>query len=115
MTTKMPPDREQQLFLGLVTDLVTQTWIAMGKIKSPVSDKIERSIPAASILIDMLDMLVVKTKGNLSEEEAIFINESLKQLKLNFVTEANKPDEPAGNGEEVSNDEEKNSQEENES
>ncbi len=115
MTTEMPPEREQQLFLGLVADLVTQTWIAMGKIKSPLSDEIERSIPAASMLIDMLDMLVTRTEGNLSEEEATFINDSIKQLKLNFVAEANKPDAPSGDGEEGSNDEEKNPQEENES
>lgn len=115
MTTEMPPIGDEQLFLGLVADLTTQTWVAMGKIKSPITDKIERNIPAAAMLIDMLDMLVTKTKGNLGEEEAAFIDDSLKQIKLNFVVEADKPNEPSDNGEDGSDEDKTKSQEENES
>lgn len=89
---------DEQLFLSLVADLVTQTWIALGKIKNPVSDQIERSVPAAAMLIDMLDMLVRKTDGHRSPEEDQMLSESLKQLKLNYVVESNKTEETVDKG-----------------
>ncbi len=86
---------DDQLFITLVTDLVTQAWVALGKIKHPVTDKIERSIPAARLIIDMLDMLNRKTAGNRSEVEDRLLLDSLQQLKINFVAEADKPEAPA--------------------
>ena len=83
--TGFPDDR---LFLTLVTDLVTQAWVALGKIKHPASDKIERNVPAAGLIIDMLDMLNRKTVGNRTEVEDRLLLESLQQLKLNYVAEA---------------------------
>jgi hypothetical protein len=64
--------------------------MAMGKIKNPVSDKIEKNLEHAKIYIDTLDMLLVKTKGNLSEYEEKFLTETLKELKLNYVDEIDK-------------------------
>lgn len=84
---------DEQLFLSLVADLVTQTWIALGKIKNPATDKIERNVPAAAMLIDMLDMLARKTEGHRSPEEDQVLTGSLKQLKLNYVVESNKTEE----------------------
>ena len=45
---------------------------------------------------DMLDMLKEKAKGNLSAEEDRFLTNLLKELKLNFVDEAGKPDTQTG-------------------
>jgi type III secretory pathway component EscR len=64
--------------------------MAMGKIKNPVTDKIERNLEHAKVYIDTLDMLLAKTKGNLSEYEEKFLTEALKELKLNYVDEADK-------------------------
>jgi type III secretory pathway component EscR len=64
--------------------------MAMGKIKNPVTDKIERNLEHAKIYIDSLDMLMAKTKGNLSEYEEKFLTETLKELKLNYVDEVDK-------------------------
>ena len=85
---------DDQLFLTLVSDLTTQAWIALGKWKNPITDKLERNIPVAGILIDMLDMLNRKTAGNRSEVEDRYLLDSLQQLKLNFVSERDKVDEP---------------------
>ena len=95
MTTSNSGLSGEHLFLGLVTDLVTQAWIALGKIKNPANDKIERNVPAAAMLIDMLDMLASKTAGNRSPEEDRILTESLQQLKLNYVAEEEKPAEAA--------------------
>lgn len=93
MTESQTRPSDDQLFFTLVTDLVTQAWAALGKIKHPITDKIERNVPAAGIIIDMLDMLNRKTAGNRTEGEDRLLLDSLQQLKLNFVAEANKPEE----------------------
>jgi hypothetical protein len=72
--------------------------MAMGKIKNPVTDKIDRNLEHAKIYIDTLDMLLAKTKGNLSEYEEKFLTETLKELKLNYVDEVDK-NKKSGEGE----------------
>ncbi|MBA7605413.1 MAG: DUF1844 domain-containing protein [Calditrichaeota bacterium] len=99
MTESQSGPSNDQLFVTLMTDLITQAWVALGKIKHPATDKIERSIPAARLIIDMLDMLNRKTAGNRSEVEDRLLLDALQQLKLNFVTEADDSEAP---GEEVS-------------
>ncbi len=94
MTESQNGSSDDQLFFTLVTDLVTRAWVALGKIKHPATGKIERSIPAAGIIIDMLDMLNRKTAGNRTEIEDRLLLDSLQQLKLNFIAEADKPEVP---------------------
>lgn len=62
----------------------------MGKLKNPVTDKIERDLNQARYHIDLLDMLHAKTKNNLDENEVRFIEHVLRELKMNFVDELSK-------------------------
>ena len=78
------------LFMQLIIQNQQIAMMAMGKIKNPVTDKIERNLEHAKIYIDSLDMLMAKTKGNLSEYEEKFLTETLKELKLNYVDEVDK-------------------------
>jgi hypothetical protein len=80
-------EKETALFMGLVLMFHAAAMQHMGKTKNPISDKIERSLDQAQFVIDTLDALVVKTKGNLSEEENRFLTNVVKELKLNFVEE----------------------------
>ncbi|MBK5286377.1 MAG: DUF1844 domain-containing protein [Bacteroidia bacterium] len=79
-----------QLFLQLVYILHAGAMQAMGKIKNPVTDKIERNLEQAQQSIDMLLMLRDKTKGNLSAQEISLINGMLNELQLNYVDETKK-------------------------
>lgn len=78
------------LFMQLVIQNQQIAMMAMGKIKNPVTDKIDRNLEHAKIYIDTLDMLLAKTKGNLSDYEEKFLAETLKELKLNYVDEVDK-------------------------
>lgn len=78
------------LFMQLIMQNQQIAMMSMGKIKNPVTDKIERNLDHAKIYIDTLDMLLAKTKGNLSEYEKKFLTETLKDLKLNYVDEIDK-------------------------
>ena len=78
------------LFMQLIIQNQQIAMMSMGKIKNPVTDRIERNLEHAKIYIDTIDMLLAKTKGNLSEYEEKFVIETLKDLKLNFVDEMDK-------------------------
>jgi len=96
-------EKETALFMGLVLMFHAAAMQHMGKTKNPLSDKIERSLEQAQFVIDTLDALASKTKGNLSEEESRFLANVIKELKLNYVEELGKdktaksatPGEPA--------------------
>ena len=78
-------NKNMQLFMGLCTSLVTQAWMQLGKIKNPISDKIEVDLNAASLTIDMLGMLKEKTKGNTSDEETKILDQSINELRMNYI------------------------------
>ena len=78
------------LFMQLIIQNQQIAMMSMGKIKNPVTDRIERNLEHAKIYIDSLDMLLAKTKGNLSEYEEKFLIETLKDLKLNYVDEVDR-------------------------
>ena len=85
---------EQQLFDQLISSLVHSAWVYLGKIKNPINDKLEKNMDQASVQIDMLDMLFKRMTGNMSEEEDKYLGHVIRELKMNFVEEKNKPEEP---------------------
>ena len=78
------------LFMQLIIQNQQIAMMSMGKIKNPVTERIDRNLEHAKIYIDSLDMLLAKTKGNLSDYEEKFLTEALKDLKLNYVSELDK-------------------------
>ena len=89
--------KEDQLFIHLVNTFVQSAWISLGKVKNPVTDKLERNLEQATYYIDLLGMLQTKMKGNLSEWEEQYIIHSLSELKLNFIDEQKKKSEETVN------------------
>jgi len=84
-------EKNQALFINVVMMFHTLAWQQLGKIKNPVTNKVERNLEGARNFIDTLDMLREKTKGNLGHEEERFLNEILKELRLNYVEELKRP------------------------
>ena len=85
------PGKEQQLFMYLVGTFQSSAWIALGKMKNPMTDKIEKNLDQASYYIDLLDMLQSKTKGNVSEYEEQMLINTVSELKMNFIDEQKNP------------------------
>jgi hypothetical protein len=79
-----------QLFLQLILIFHQNAMIAMGKLKNPMTDKVERDLGQAKQSIDMLEMIREKTKNNLSAELSGTLDHALTELRLNFVDESNK-------------------------
>lgn len=92
-----PQDKNSQLFLSMIFMYHAACMEHLGKVKSTITGKIERNLPAAQGTIDMLDMLKEKTKGNLTQEEDRMLTALIRELKLNFVDEKAKEEkEKAG-------------------
>ena len=87
-------DKNTQLFLQLAFMYHAAGMEQLGKLKSTITGKIERDLVAAQGTIDLLDMLLVKTKGNLSNEEERYLSELVRELKLNYVDEKSKGENP---------------------
>ncbi|MBT3948350.1 MAG: DUF1844 domain-containing protein [Candidatus Marinimicrobia bacterium] len=96
--------KEDQLFIHLVNTFVQSAWISLGKVKNPMNDALERNLDQASYYIDLMDMLQVKMKGNLSEWEEQYIIHSLSELKLNFIDEQKKGSDSSSEESEKSED-----------
>ena len=83
-------DKNTALFASLVMTFHAAALQQMGKLKNPISDKIERDLQQAQMSIDILDMLEQKTRNNLSDEETRMLKSILQELKLNYVDEVSK-------------------------
>ena len=84
----MDEDNHQILFKQLVMQNQQMAMISLGKVKNPVSDTLDKNLEYAKLSIDTLDMLVQKTKGNLSEYEEKLLAETVNQLKIIYVEES---------------------------
>jgi hypothetical protein len=71
-------------FVSLVVNMVMQQ---LGKIANPLTGKPERNLDIAKAWIDMLRMIQVKTKGNLSDHEKRFLDTNIAGLQMNYVDE----------------------------
>ena len=87
-------DNLDVMFYQLVLSLQASSMQHLGKVMSQVTGKIERNLEAAKYSIDMLEMLQRKTANNLGEEEKKLLDHVLYELRMNYVDEANKKDDP---------------------
>ncbi|RCK77449.1 MAG: hypothetical protein IGBAC_1758 [Ignavibacteriae bacterium] len=83
-------EKNEFLLMQLILMFQTTALQQMGKLKNPLTDKIEKNLEMAQTSIDILDMLHQKMKGNLSENEEKLFIDVLKELKLNYVDEVSK-------------------------
>jgi len=74
-------------FATFIYSLNTQALLFMGKIPNPISKKYEKDLGTAKYLIDTIDMLSKKTKGNLDENEAKLIENVLYDLRMAYISE----------------------------
>jgi len=83
-------EKNDQLFIQLLYIFHASAIQAMGKVKSPITGKIEKNLEQAKQSIEMLEMLKGKTANNLSPELSKALETFLTELRLNYVDEINK-------------------------
>ena len=84
-------DRDTALFVQLVMQQSNLALMLMGRVPNPQSGEVVQDIDAARLFIDQLEMLELKTKGNLNKEEAHLLKQSLMTLRLAFVEAVESP------------------------
>jgi hypothetical protein len=79
----IPPEPDFSFF---VTTLSLQASIDLGEVPNPLTNKKEENLVQAKFLIDTLGMLKEKTKGNLTPEEANFMENVLYELRMQYIS-----------------------------
>lgn len=89
---QMPPASLEML----VTQLATEALMSLGQIPHPQSGEAIFAPQQAKYLIDTVEMLSNKTKGNTTPQEAQLLEEVLHQLRMVYVQLAGlEPTKPA--------------------
>ena len=57
----------------------------LGRIPTPEGERIPPNLQAAKMMIDHLELIKIKTDGNLTTQETKIITEALQQVQLAFV------------------------------
>ncbi len=83
----------QPTFTVFLSSLAVQAMTAIGKLENPVTRQFEKNLDRARFLIETLEIIKEKTKGNLSSKEANLLEDSLVNLKKIYVKERNNHDQ----------------------
>ena len=83
------------LFANMIVQQTNLAMMLLGKTPHPETGQHIRDLDGAKMFIDQLEMLEVKTKGNLEKQEQALLKQSLTMLRLAFVEAVNAPPEPA--------------------
>jgi hypothetical protein len=74
-------------FTIVVNMFAMEGMVALGKLKHPATQTLERNLEHAKFTIDVLSVLKEKTANNLSTSEASLLEQTLSTLRLNYVQE----------------------------
>ena len=93
---RAPATREEMmaaLFANLVMQHTNMAFIFLGRMPHPETGQVVQDFESAKFFIDQLEMLEVKTKGNLSKDEEGLLKQSLMSLRMAFVEAVGKAQE----------------------
>ena len=78
------PQTASALFANLVMQQANMALIFLGASPNPETGEIVQDLDTAKILIDQLEMLSLKTRGNLDERESALMKQSLAAVRMAF-------------------------------
>jgi len=85
----------EALFAQLVMQQANMALMFLGKGAQPESGESVKDPDAARLFIDQLEMIEVKTRGNLSKSESGLLKQTLMGLRLAFVEAVEAPKAPS--------------------
>jgi hypothetical protein len=83
------------LFASMIMQHTNMALIFLGAAPNPQTGQTAQDLEHAKYFIDQLEMLAVKTKGNLDKQEDALLKQSLTHLRLAFVEAIEHPVETA--------------------
>ncbi len=79
------------LFAHLIMQQSNMALMLLGKTPHPETGETIRDPETAKMFIDLLEMLELKTKGNLTKEEGTLLKNALLATRMAFVESVNSP------------------------
>jgi hypothetical protein len=83
------------LFASMVMQNTNMALIFLGQAPNPQTGHTSQDLEHATYFIDQLEMLAIKTKGNLDKQEDALLKQSLTHLRLAFVEAVEHPPKAA--------------------
>ncbi len=82
-----PQDNEPEpiAFTSFIMSMGTQVMVQLGEMPAPSGMEIPFDLESARQTIDIMTMLQRRTRGNLSAEEARFLEEVLHSLRISYI------------------------------
>ncbi len=97
---KTPQSGEMtQRFIEFIMMQAQQAALFLGRIPNPQTGKPERNLEVARMLINQLEMIREKTRGNLNHEETEILASILSDLQLGYVQASKKAGAPVSDEE----------------
>ena len=72
-------------FVQFVMVQVQNILYVLGRIPTPEGERLPPNLQAAKMMIDHLDLISLKTQGNLNAQEEKILKEALQQVQMAFV------------------------------
>ncbi len=80
-----PDDPMATIFASMVMQQTQMTLMLLGQMPHPETGEVIMDLEGAKMFIDQLEMLAVKTKGNLGKDEEQLLQQSLVGTRMAFV------------------------------
>ena len=77
-------------FISYLANLVETGRLYLEGIPNPETDEVVTNLPLVKHIIDTIEMLEEKTKGNLTAPEANFLANTLYELRMGYVRAINR-------------------------
>jgi hypothetical protein len=77
-------------FSTFILSLSTSVLVNLGELPDPLKSENDVNLPLAKQTIGLIEMLMEKTKGNLTEDEDRLIDSMLYDLRMKYIEAAKK-------------------------
>ena len=79
---------DQLTFTTFILSLSTSVLVNLGELPDPLKNENDVNLPLAKQTIGLIEMLMEKTKGNLTEGENKLIDSMLYDLRMKYIEAA---------------------------
>lgn len=90
-TQQLPPVD----FISYLTNLIETAQLYLQGVPNPETEEVVINLPIVKHIIDTIEMLEEKTKGNLTAPEANFLTNTLYELRMGYIRVASSQESAA--------------------
>lgn len=76
------------MIMIMVEQMASMAWVKMGLQNDPITGKAEKDIAQARVAIDIANDLAKRLENQLDEQDKRQVDNLLRDLKINFVTQS---------------------------